>query len=97
MRRKTSVYIDESLWNEFKKKAVSMGKEVSKYLEEVIEEELLKNLEKELNQQVEGENYELDFEPIEVGEIMSDLVREMRDERGDSLSGQWCSYERVYI
>ncbi len=88
MRRKTSVYIDESLWNEFKKKAVSMGKEVSKYLEEVIEEELLKNLEKELNQQVEGENYELDFEPIEVGEIMSDLVREMRDERRNSLSGQ---------
>ncbi len=72
----------------FKKKALSKGKEVSRYLEEVIEEELLKNLEKELNQQVEGENYELDFEPIEVGEIMSDLVREMRDERRNSLSGQ---------
>ncbi len=88
MRRKTSIYIDESLWEEFKKKAVSKGKEVSKYLEEVMEEELLKNLEKELNRQVEGENQELDFEPIEVSEIVSSLVRKMRDERRNSLSGQ---------
>ncbi len=88
MRRKTSIYVDGSLWKEFKKRAESKGKEVSKYLEEVIEEELLKNLEKELNRQVEGENQELDFEPIEVSEIVSNLVRKMRDERRNSLSGQ---------
>jgi len=87
-KRKISIYIDEEIWEEFKKKAVSKGKDVSKYLEEVLEEELLKKLDIELGRMVEDENYEFDFEPLKVSGTVSNLVREMRDERRDRLSGQ---------
>ena len=83
---KTSIYVDEDLWREFKKYAAERGLDVSELLEELIKEELMV----ELNSLMpEGEeNVELDFEPIKPRESISGLVREMRDEREGSLFRQ---------
>ncbi|MGC9153237.1 MAG: ribbon-helix-helix protein, CopG family [Vulcanisaeta sp.] len=82
---KTSIYIDEELWREFKKYAAERGLDVSELLEELIKEELMT----ELNTLMpEESNPELDFEPIKPRGMVSSLVREMRDERESDLSGQ---------
>ncbi|MGC8607951.1 MAG: ribbon-helix-helix protein, CopG family [Vulcanisaeta sp.] len=81
---KTSIYIDEELWREFKKHAAEQGLDASELLEELIKEELMI----ELNTLIPEEtNPELDFEPIKPREPVSGLVREMRDERESDLSG----------
>lgn len=85
-RGKTSIYIDRELWAKFKVYAARQGKEVSRILEEMIREELV---EEELADIVAEEvskieDYEIDFEPVEPkGASVSELIRVMRDERGN--------------
>lgn len=89
-RTKTSIYVDRELWERFRRYARSKGIEVSRLLEEMIREEML---EEELSNAIDelgvGELEELDFEPITPkGGLVSTLVRELRDERDNSLSRQ---------
>jgi len=42
VRKTTSIKVDESLWKKFKIKAIEKGKEISTYLEELIQKELKK-------------------------------------------------------
>ena len=86
---KTSIYIDKELWEKFKKYALRRGKEVSKLLEEIIEEEMIEEtLSNILLELVDFESYEIDFEPIRPKKgLVSELIRVMRDERANSISG----------
>ncbi len=87
-KTKTSIYIDKELWERFKKYAKSKNIEVSKLLEEIISESMLEDeIVNILGELIEGEVVELDFEPIiPKNGIVSTLVRELRDERENSLS-----------
>lgn len=89
-KAKTSIYVDRELWEKFKRYARSKGIEVSKLLEEMIREEMLEDeLSDALGRLAAGELEELDFEPITPrGGLVSTLVRELRDERSNSLSRQ---------
>ena len=87
-KAKTSVYLDRDLWTSFKEYASKNGAEVSRKLEELIEDTLI---EKELDRAFPkvGNEREIDFNPIEPkGGPVSGLVRVMRDERASSLLGQ---------
>jgi len=85
---KTSIYVDKNLWEEFKKIALKRGVEPSKLLEELIREELIeRSLEEFIRELGIEDDYEVDFEPVRPRNgLVSDLVRMMRDERGNSLS-----------
>jgi len=85
---KTSVYVDRDLWNSFKEYASKNGLEVSKMLEELIQDTII---EMELDKAFTkiGDSHEIDFDPIEPkGEPISSLVRVVRDERANSLLRQ---------
>ncbi len=87
-RYKTSVYIDRELWEKLRNYARRRNVEISKLLEELIREGIVEEeLIEVLNDIVEEETIELDFEPImiEAGEISS-IVREIRDERSNRIS-----------
>lgn len=85
-RKKTSVYVDEDLWAELKRRAVENGVEVSSLLEGIIKEELMNYLESYLKELAGLEDYELDFEPVKPkGGLVSELVREMRHERSSGI------------
>jgi macrodomain Ter protein organizer (MatP/YcbG family) len=89
MKTKTSVYIDKDLWRRFKEYAAGLGIDVSQALEEAIKEELVKDaVVKTVDSLSKISFKELDFKPVNVKIKISDLVREMRDEREDSLLGQ---------
>lgn len=86
---KTSIYIDQELWEAFKRYAKSRGVEVSNLLEDIIKNEVLMEALDEVLLKLAGqEDYEIDFEPIEFeeGYEVSKLVRAMRDERADNIS-----------
>lgn len=85
---KTSVSIDEDLWKEFKRLVSSRDRELSEVLEELIREELLVDLEAVLKELAGELETELDFKPIKSRAPVSVLVREMRNEREDSLPRQ---------
>ena len=88
-RVKTSVYVDGELWERFRRYALRRGLGVGRALEELLREELfLEDLGDALLGLAGGEDYELDFEPVRAREPVSGLVRDLRDERADSLSGQ---------
>jgi len=87
VRKKTSIYIDEGLWERFKKHAAAEGVEVSSLLEELIKDELGDYLNEALSELAGSENYEIDFEPIEPKGPVSSIVREMRDERERRILG----------
>ncbi len=79
-RVKTSIYIDEKLWEKLRAYARSKDMEISKMLEELIKEELDSEIAGILSELL-GENFvELDFEPVRVRGSVSGLVREIRDE-----------------
>lgn len=81
---KTSVYIDEELWREFKELALRERSEVSRLLEEAIRNYIVQEL-----IEVDDSDIPIWFEPVEVkGAFVSKLVREMRDEREKGLLGQ---------
>jgi len=80
-RRKTSIYVDENLWREFKRRATARGTEVSTLLEEIIRDELMEGISDALLLLAGSEDYQLDFEPVEPSGPVSELVRELRDER----------------
>ena len=83
-RVKTSIYVDEELWKEFKELAIREGSEVSKLLEEAMRNYIVREL---IN--VDDSDIPIWFEPVKVkGKPASELVREMRDEREKSLLGQ---------
>ncbi len=84
-RRKTSVYVDKMLWERFKRHAVMRGMDVSKLLEEIIRDGLMDYLEEELYRLAGSEDYQLDFEPVETKGPVSELVREMRDEKSNNI------------
>ncbi|MEM3713448.1 MAG: hypothetical protein QXE05_07855 [Nitrososphaeria archaeon] len=86
---KTSIYIDKELWEKFKLQASKNGVELTQLLEEIIQDNLIDNILNKIVEEVGGvEDYEIKFEPVEpVGGSVSELVRVMRDERGDRLSG----------
>ena len=81
---KTSVYLDEELWKEFKELAQREKSEVSKLLEEA----LMNYLINEVLRDVDDSEVPLWFEPLKVeGESSEKLVREMRDDREKRLLG----------
>jgi len=86
---KTSIYIERTLWELFKRHAARRGIEISKLLEELIRDEIVEHSLDDILLELAGsKDYELDFEPIEPKEgTVSELVRAMRDERADSVSG----------
>ncbi|ALM75464.1 hypothetical protein [Thermococcus barophilus] len=84
-KTKTSIYIDKELWWEFKKKASEEKREVSELLEEVIREELLEDFIIAI-ENMTGEHSEIYFKPLKIKSPISKLVREMRNERADSIS-----------
>ncbi|ASJ12527.1 ribbon-helix-helix domain-containing protein [Thermococcus thioreducens] len=84
-RVKTSVYIDEELWGEFKELAHREKSEVSKLLEEALVNYLIN----EVLRDVDDSEVPLWFEPLKVGgESTEKLLREMRDDREKRLLGQ---------
>ncbi len=87
---KTSIYIDRELWEKFKKHASKKGMEASRLLEEIIRDEIIEDtLEHILLDLASSENYEIDFEPMKTREgTVSELIRVMRNERSNNLSGQ---------
>jgi len=85
-RKKTSIYVDKEVWEEFKRYAVAKGADVSSLLEEIIKEELLSYFDDALSSIAGPEDYQINFEPIEPRGAVSILIREMRDERACSLS-----------
>lgn len=82
---KTSIFIDEDLWREFKRYAINRDKELSEALEELLREELLVDLEDAVKKLAGGLEMEVDFKPIKVKATVSELVREMRNERENSI------------
>ncbi len=86
---KTSIYVDKELWEKFKLQASKNGVELTQLLEEMIQDNLIDNfLNKIVEEAGDIEDYEIKFEPIEPEEgSISGLVRVMRDERGNHLSG----------
>ncbi|MBS7654325.1 MAG: hypothetical protein QXR06_01705 [Candidatus Bathyarchaeia archaeon] len=85
---KTSIYADKELWEKYKLSVTRRGLEVSQGLEELIREELFEDLLDEVLKEMSGaESYEIDFEPVKpkVG-LVSVFVRNLRDERADSVS-----------
>ncbi len=81
---KTSVYLDEELWKEFKELAQREKSEVSRLLEEA----LMNYLINEVLRDVDDSEVPLWFEPLKVeGESSERLVREMRDDREKRLLG----------
>ncbi len=88
---KTSIYIEQDVWEAFKRYARRRGVEVSNLLEDIIRNEvLMETLDEALLRLAGQENYEIDFEPIELeGRYeVSKLVRVMRNERIDSILRQ---------
>ncbi|GAB6134938.1 ribbon-helix-helix protein, CopG family [Thermococcus prieurii] len=82
---KTSVYVDEELWREFKELALREGSEVSRLLEEA----LMNYLINEVLKDVDDSEVPLWFEPLDAGgEGSEKLLREMRDDREERLLGQ---------
>jgi len=89
VRKKSSVYVDVGLWRRFRKRAMEKGVELSTMLEDVIHEELLDYLSEALDELAGSHVYDLDFKPVKPREgAVSELVRVMRSERSDSVSGQ---------
>jgi len=85
LKKKTSIYIEDELWERFKVRASAKGVEASSLLEELIKEELADQVSKALEELAGPEDYQLDFDPVKPREPVSPLIREMRDERADSL------------
>ncbi|WP_456321288.1 ribbon-helix-helix protein, CopG family [Palaeococcus sp. (in: euryarchaeotes)] len=82
---KTSVYIDEELWKEFKELARRERNEVSKLLEEALMNYLIGDVLGE----IDDSNIPIWFDPLKVkGEKSENILREMRYEREKSISGQ---------
>lgn len=85
---KTSIYVDRDLWERFKLSVARRGLDVSRVLEGLIREELLEDIfDASFRELGEDRSYEIDFEPVKpkVG-LVSAFVRDLRDERADSLS-----------
>ncbi|MEM1832253.1 MAG: hypothetical protein QXJ97_12090 [Desulfurococcaceae archaeon] len=85
---KTSIYVDEDLWKKFKKIASSRDQELSEALEELHGEELMVDLEAVVRELVDKLDTELNFKPVKAKALVSELVREMRDERETRLLRQ---------
>ena len=88
VKTKTSIYLDRELWEKFKTYALKKGVEVTKILEEVIREEMTEDfIGQALAEAGSLEICEIEFEPVKPeGGLVSELVRVMRDERGNSVS-----------
>ncbi|MCE4599242.1 MAG: hypothetical protein F7C81_03490 [Desulfurococcales archaeon] len=86
---KTSIYVDKELWEKFKMYALKRGMEVSRLLEDMMRDEMIEDaLDNILLDLAGSEDYEIDFEPVKPREgLVSELVRVMRDERANSVSG----------
>jgi len=87
-RVKTSIYVDRDLWKRFRDYARRKGIEASRLLEELMLEAMLEEeVPRALEALGEAPPLKLDFEPVEPrGGTVSELVREMRDERANSIS-----------
>ncbi len=88
MRKKVSVYVEGELWERFKRRAAAMGTTASGLLEELMKEELGDHLIEALSELGGSEGGETDFEPVEPGSPVSDLVGEMLRDRERRLLQQ---------
>jgi hypothetical protein len=86
VRKKTSIYVDEEIWMEFKRYAVDKGMDVGSLIEEILREELLSHIDDALSKIAGSEDYQINFEPIEPKGSVSILIREMKDIRACGLS-----------
>ncbi|MEM1703717.1 MAG: hypothetical protein QXQ31_06660, partial [Zestosphaera sp.] len=84
----TCIYINEDLWKEFEKIASSRDQELSEALEGLLREELIVDLEAAVRELVDELDAEQDFKPVKTEAPVSELVREMRNERENRLLGQ---------
>jgi len=90
-RKKSSVYVDEELWLRLRRRAMERGVGLSALLEDVIREEFMDCVDEALEDLAGSNAYEidLDFKPVKPREgVVSELVKAMRGERSDSISGQ---------
>ena len=86
MNVKTSISIDKKIWMELKNLALERGKDISSILKDAIENELNSNLDKSLMKYSIQGTSDLDFEPIKPKGKISDLIRNMRDDRESRIS-----------
>ena len=86
MKTKTSISIDQQVWAKLKNLAVERGMDISSLLQIAIEDELISNFEDSMIKFSTQGGTELDFDPIEPRQNVSELVRGMRDEREDRIS-----------
>ncbi len=88
VRSKTSVYVDQGLWERLRRYSARKSSEVSRILEKMIEEEMTEDIiDVEISRIMKEKTYELSFEPIKLKRgLLSTMVREMRDERASHLS-----------
>jgi len=93
---KVSIYMDEELWKKFKKMIVqrtgdtrSLSKEVQSLIEETILEKVLLDAFKRLDLNLKKLPSFGDIRPVVPTKSTSAgrMVREMRDERAESISG----------
>ena len=86
---KTSIYVDKELWEKIKMYALKRDMEISGLLEDVVRYEMIEDaLDDILLDSASSEDYDIDFEPVKPREgLVSELVRVMRDERANSVSG----------
>lgn len=86
----TRIYVDEELWEKFKRCALKKGMEVNNLLEDIMKDEMMDEaLDSALLNLAGSENYEIDFEPVKPKEgRVSELIRVMRDKRPNHISGK---------
>ncbi|HII61545.1 hypothetical protein [Pyrococcus horikoshii] len=82
---KTSIYIDADLWWELKKEAAEENRDISRLLEEIISENLLLDLEKNIEEMLKKFEKKIEFEPLPSRGSVSELVRRIRDEREGNI------------
>lgn len=84
---KTSIYIEKEIWEKYKSNVMKRGLEISKSLEELMEEEVPEDILGEVLKNLgERGEYEIYFEPVRPREgLVSTYVRAMRDKRTNSI------------
>ena len=88
MKTKTSISIDQQVWIKLKNLATERNTNISSALQKAIESELLSNFDDSIIKYSTRRRSDLDFDPVEPKQKVSELIRRMRDERENSISGQ---------
>ena len=88
MKTKTSISIDQQVCIKLKNLATERNTNISSVLQKAIDGELLSNFDDSIMKYSTKRRSDSDFDPVEPKQKVSELVRRMRDERENSISGQ---------